>query len=63
MSRLNDLIQQLCPNGVDFVTIDSLTEYQQPSKYIVKDTNYNDSFSTPVLTAGQTFLLGYTDET
>ena len=24
--------------------------------------NYNDSFKTPVLTAGQSFILGYTSE-
>jgi len=29
----------------------------------VTSTDYNDSFKTPVLTAGQTFILGYTDET
>lgn len=39
-----------------------LLDYEQPTKYIVKDTNYNDEFSIPVLTAGQTFILGYTDE-
>jgi len=37
--------------------------YEQPTKYIVKSTDYNDSFNTPVLTAGKSFLLGYTDET
>lgn len=37
--------------------------YEQPTKYIVKSENYNDSFPIPVLTPGQTFILGYTDET
>ena len=37
--------------------------YEQPTKYIVKDTKYDDSYSTPVLTAGQSFILGYTNET
>jgi type I restriction enzyme, S subunit len=40
-----------------------LLDYEQPTKYLVKNTLYNDSFSTPVLTAGKTFILGYTDET
>ena len=37
--------------------------YEQPTKYIVKSTEYDDNFNTPVLTAGKSFLLGYTDET
>lgn len=35
--------------------------YEQPSKYIVETTNYVSS-GLPVLTAGQTFVLGYTSE-
>lgn len=37
-------------------------KYEQPGAYIVESTDYDDSFSTPVLTAGQSFILGYTDE-
>lgn len=37
--------------------------YEQPIKYIVSDTEYSDDKSlTPVLTANQAFILGYTDE-
>ena len=36
--------------------------YEQPTKYLVSNTNYNDMFDTPVLTAGKTFYLGYTNE-
>ena len=36
--------------------------YEQPTKYIVEDTNYNDKYKTPVLTAGKSFILGYTKE-
>lgn len=39
-----------------------LLKYEQPTKYIVKSTDYDDNFETPVLTAGQSFILGYTDE-
>lgn len=39
-----------------------LLKYEQPTKYIVKSTDYDDSFETPVLTAGQSFILGYTNE-
>ena len=28
----------------------------------MKSTDYNDDFDIPVLTAGQTFILGYTNE-
>ena len=63
MSRLEELIQELCPDGVEYKKIGELAEYEQPSNYIVKSTDYNDNFDTPVLTAGQTFILGYTSET
>ena len=36
--------------------------YEQPQSYIVKKTEYNDKYDIPVLTAGQSFILGYTDE-
>ena len=36
--------------------------YEQPGKYIVEDTNYQDT-GTPVLTANKGFVLGYTAET
>ena len=36
--------------------------YEQPTKYIVKSDEYNDSFDTPVLTANKSFVLGKTDE-
>lgn len=38
-------------------------DYIQPSKYLVESTEYDDNFQTPVLTAGKTFILGYTNET
>ena len=50
-------------NKWETVRLGDILEYEQPTKYIVKSTQYNNSFATPVLTAGQTFILGYTDET
>ena len=47
---------------VEWKTLGEITNYEQPSKYLVKSKNYNDTFNTPVLTAGKTFILGYTDE-
>ena len=40
-----------------------LLSYEQPTKYIVESIDYDDSYSIPVLTAGQSFILGYTNET
>ena len=62
MSKLNDLIKELCPNGVEYVKLEELVDYIQPAKYIVKNTNYDIKYDVPVLTAGQTFILGYTYE-
>lgn len=39
-----------------------LLYYEQPTPYIVESTDYNDTYETPVLTAGKSFILGYTDE-
>lgn len=62
MSKLQELIDQYCPNGVPFKKLDEILDYEQPTQYIVKSTKYDDSYKTPVLTAGQTFILGYTNE-
>ena len=40
-----------------------LLDYEQPTKYIVTSTDYDDFYETPVLTAGKSFILGYTNET
>ncbi|MCT3630139.1 restriction endonuclease subunit S [Elizabethkingia anophelis] len=37
-------------------------DYEQPTNYLVSSTEYDDSFETPVVTAGKTFILGYTDD-
>ena len=37
-------------------------KYEQPQAYIVESTEYDDKNDIPVLTAGQSFILGYTDE-
>ena len=40
-----------------------LLSYEQPTPYIVESTDYSDSYETPVLTAGKSFIIGYTNET
>ena len=47
---------------VEWKPLGKIADYEQPTKYLVKSTNYSDNFDTPVLTAGKTFILGYTDE-
>ena len=62
MSKLDKMIAKLCPDGVEYRRVGDIADYEQPSKYLVKSTDYNDDFEIPVLTAGQTFILGYTNE-
>lgn len=46
-----------------FIKLSDLLDYEQPTQYLVSNENYDDSFDIPVLTAGKTFILGYTNET
>ena len=39
-----------------------ILQYEQPQKYIVKNTEYNELYEIPVLTANNAFILGYTFE-
>ena len=44
------------------VPLEDITEYEQPQPYIIQDTSYSDTYTIPVLTAGKSFILGYTNE-
>ena len=44
------------------VKLGEVLNYEQPINYIVDSTKYNDYYNTPVLTAGKTFVIGYTNE-
>lgn len=44
------------------IKFEDVLNYEQPTKYLVSSTDYKDEFSTPVLTAGKTFILGNTNE-
>lgn len=50
------------PKGWVVTNFETLLSYEQPTNYIVKDTNYKNEYKTPVLTAGKSFILGYTNE-
>jgi len=47
----------------EMVKLGDVLDYEQPTNYIVKSDLYDNKFKTPVLTAGKSFILGYTDET
>ncbi len=44
------------------VELGDVLHYEQPTKYIVNSTEYSNEYKTPVLTAGKSFIRGYTDE-
>ena len=60
---IDRLMAELCPDGVEYRPLGELLGYEQPTKYLVSSKDYDDSYPTPVLTAGKTFILGYTNET
>ena len=62
MSSVNFLEKLLNGVNISFLPLGNVTNYEQPTKYLVDTKNYSDDFDTPVLTAGKTFILGYTDE-
>lgn len=47
---------------VEWKKLGECLDYEQPTPYLVTSTEYDNSYDTPVLTAGQSLLLGYTDE-
>lgn len=51
------------PEGWKKVILGKVLKYEQPYRFIVKSTNYDNKSGTPVLTAGKSFILGFTNET
>ncbi|GAA8724322.1 restriction endonuclease subunit S [Helicobacter pylori] len=62
MHKIERLLQTLAPKGVEFRKLGEVLEYDQPNKYCVMGKEFDKSYPTPVLTAGKTFILGYTNE-
>jgi type I restriction enzyme S subunit len=61
------MLQKKVPEGEEMASwteysLGQLLSYEQPTAYIVESADYNDSYRTPVVTAGKTFILGYTNE-
>ena len=51
------------PRNWSFIRLKDVLEYEQPTPYIVESTDYKNDYSIPVLTAGKSFIIGYTNET
>ena len=47
---------------MEFCKLKDYLEYEQPTKYIVESENYSNNYKIPVLTAGKSFILGYTND-
>ena len=54
---------QHLPQGWCVCKLEDIVDYEQPQRYIVESTEYNDAYKTPVLTAGKSFVIGHTNET
>ena len=50
------------PEDWEVVSLGNLLAYEQPTKYLVSHSKFLDEGSYPVLTAGKSLVLGYTNE-
>jgi type I restriction enzyme S subunit len=50
------------PAGWKLHRFGDILDYEQPTQYLVSSNNYVIGGKVPVLTAGKTFLLGFTDD-
>jgi len=62
MNKKQNIKELLDGVSVEWKKLGEVANYEQPTKYLVKSKNYNNEFNIPVLTAGKTFILGYTNE-
>ncbi len=70
LKRINPNIKIPCDNphyqklpvGWSMCRLEDIVDYEQPQAYIVESTDYSDDYNIPVLTAGKTFIIGYTNE-
>ena len=71
LKRINPAAEITCdnghyqnlPKGWAMCKLEDITNYEQPTAYIVDSTDYDNNNSIPVLTAGKSFIIGYTNET
>lgn len=70
LKRINPKVEIACdnehypqlPKGWSICRLEDVIKYEQPTAYIVESTAYRDDYLIPVLTAGKSFVIGYTDE-
>ena len=46
---LEKVVQELYSNGIEYQKIEKFTSFEQPTKYIVKSTKYDNTYEIPVL--------------
>ncbi|MEE1112177.1 MAG: restriction endonuclease subunit S [Bacteroidales bacterium] len=61
MSKLKELIDKLCPNGVEYKEVQTICRTNTP-KGKVKSNDYLKEGKYPVIDQGQNFIGGYTNE-
>lgn len=65
MSKMNLIPEKRFPEfnkEWNLKELEQCLDYLQPTPYLVESTDYKDEYDTPVLTAGKSFILGYTNE-
>ena len=61
MTKLEKLIKEHCPNGVEYICIDQIFKtITAPKKLNRKE--YKEKGSFPIIDQGQNFIIGYTDD-
>ncbi|GAA8164965.1 hypothetical protein HpBT125_13980 [Helicobacter pylori] len=56
------MLPLMLPLNWQRVRLGDILSYEQPTKYLVATTQYLQKGFTPILTAGKTFILGYTND-
>ena len=45
MNKIEELIEQYCPDGVEYKDLGEVLDYEQPTKYFVKSSKIITGFS------------------
>lgn len=61
MSRLEELIAELCPEGVEYTEVGMVCKTLTPRNKI-KSNDYHSEGIYPIIDQGQSFIGGFTDE-
>ena len=61
MSKLDDLIAELCPDGVEYKELGEVLKNNNAKNNISKK-DYKDVGSIPIIDQSQSYISGYTDD-